>query len=77
MQKTFRQSRGYRVTIAILFGLACVWAGHGMYQDVTAYESRESGLALNILLMTVYDLVGKWGVLIASLRDLEKAQTRY
>jgi len=65
MKKTFRQSRAYRITTAILLGIGCAWAGHGMYEDMTAYENRESDLVLNVLLMTVFNLLGKWGALLA------------
>ena len=60
MKKTFRQFRAYRVLTALLLGTGCVWAGYGMYEDMTAYENRESGLVLNMLIMYAYDLMGKW-----------------
>ena len=65
MTKTFRHSKTYRFTMAILLGGACVWLGYGMYEDISVYESGDSGLSLNIILMIAYDLLGKWGALSA------------
>jgi len=57
------RSRTYRVIFAILLSCACVLIGFSMHEDMTAYESGNSDLSLNVLIMLAYDCFGKWGAL--------------
>ena len=60
---SFRQSRAYRIIVALLLTVGCAWVGYEMYKDMTAYENGETGLVLNNVIMIAYDVLGKWGAL--------------